>query len=409
VEPQPAVAEHSPERVDRARIGVGVVFTLNGLAFASWAARVPALRDGLDLDAGGVALLLLCVSSGALTALPLSGAVVGRVGAARAVVGGVLAVVAGSLAVALGLVLVSAPLVGAGLFVLGLGTSTWDVAMNIEAADVERRLGRTIMPRFHAGFSLGTVLGAAVGSAAAGLGVPLQVQLLVTAPVVLTGGILGTRAFLPVEVTPADQPATARPSALAAWREPHTLLLGVMVLAFALCEGIANDWLALALVDGYDASQSLGAAGFGVFVAAMTVGRLFGGAVVDRVGRVPVLRFSAVLVVLGALAVIVGPGVPGALAGAALWGIGASLGFPLGMTAAADDPARAAVRVSVVGSIGYCAFLGGPPLVGLVAEDQGVRRALVVVLAAALVALLTSAASRGAQRPDAVPAAGQAG
>ncbi|MPR00046.1 MFS transporter [Modestobacter sp. I12A-02628] len=399
---QPTTAEHSAARVDRARVAVGVVFTLNGLAFASWAARVPAIRGALDLSAGGVALLLLCVSSGALVALPLSGALVARVGASRAVVGGVLTVVLGSLTMALGLATATAALVGAGLFVLGLGTSTWDVAMNIEAADVERRLGRTIMPRFHAGFSLGTVLGAGVGSGCAAIDVPLQVQLLLTTPVVL-GAVLAARAFLPVTAPPDDgtAPAGPRPSALSAWREPHTLLLGVMVLAFALCEGIANDWLALALVDGYDATEALGAAVFGVFVAAMTLGRLVGGTVVDRLGRVVVLRVSAAVVAAGALAVVVSPGLPGAVAGAALWGVGASLGFPLGMSAAADDPAHAAVRVSVVGSIGYCAFLGGPPLVGLVAEGSGVRSALVVVVAAALVGLLTSSASRSRREPAA--------
>ena len=386
-------APTAPAQVGRVGVAVGVVFALNGLAFASWAARVPAIRRILGLDLDEVGLLLLCVSGGALVALPLSGALVARVGAARAVAAGVLAVVAGSAALAAGLVAAALPLVGPGLFVLGLGTSTWDVAMNVEGADVERRLGRTIMPRFHAGFSLGTVAGAAAGGVAAGLGVALEVQLLGTAPLVLLGGLLSVRAFLPTAPETPDE-AAARPSVLVAWREPRTLLLGVMVLAFALCEGIANDWIALALVDGYGTGDAAGAVAFGVFVSAMTVGRLFGGQVVDRLGRVAVLRAAAGLVALGTLAVVVGPGAPGAFVGAALWGVGASLGFPLGMSAAAEDPSRAAARVSVVGSIGYTAFLGGPPLVGLLAESAGVRRGLLVALVAALVGLLTATASR---------------
>ena len=72
--------------------------------------------------------------------------------------------------------------------------------------------------------------------------------------------------------------------------------------------------------------------------------------------------------VAGVLAVVISPGVPGALVGAVCWGLGASLGFPLGMSAAGDEAARSAARVSVVGSIGYTAFLGGPPLVGLLAD-----------------------------------------
>ena len=80
------------------------------------------------------------------------------------------------------------------------------------------------------------------------------------------------------------------------------------MLAFALCEGIANDWVALALVDGYDTAQAVGAVGFGVFVAAMTVGRLVGGSCVDRYGRVATLRVTAVLVVAGVLVVVLSPG-----------------------------------------------------------------------------------------------------
>jgi cyanate permease len=92
--------------------------------------------------------------------------------------------------------------------------------------------------------------------------------------------------------------------------------------------------------------------------------------------------------------VIVGGSVPVALAGALLWGIGASLGFPVGMSAAADDPTRAAVRVSVVSSIGYTAFLAGPPLIGLLAEDVGILRALFVVLGALVLGLLAAGAAR---------------
>jgi MFS family permease len=165
-----------------------------------------------------------------------------------------------------------------------------------------------------------------------------------------------------------------------------------VVLAFALCEGIANDWLALALVDGYQAAAAVGSAGFAVFVTAMTVGRFVGGSVTDRFGRVTALRATAVLVVAGVAAVVLSPGVIGAFLGAVLWGLGASLGFPTGMTAAGEDERHAAVRLSVVSSIGYAAFLGGPPLVGALADQVGVRNAIWVAAGAAAVGLLASPA-----------------
>lgn len=383
-------------RVERAKVAVAVVFFLNGLAFASWISRVPALKEGLGLTPGQVGLLLLSLSAGTLVALPLSGAVISRLGAARSVLLGTTLACAGLLGMALGVAAVSAPVVGAGMFVYGVGTSGWDVAMNVEAADVERRLDRTLMPRFHAGFSLGTVAGALVGAVSARLEIGLGAQLAGTVMAVVVVIPLALRSFLPVEVPEGGEPA-AKASALAAWREPRTLAIGVLVLAFALCEGIANDWLALALVDGYGATESLGAAGFGVFVAAMTAGRLFGGSVVGRFGRVAVLRVTAGLVVAGVLCVVVSPGLPGAVAGAALWGLGASLGFPLGMSAAADDEDRAAHRLSVVSSIGYAAFLGGPPVVGLLADGVGVRNAVLVACGAAVLGLLVSPAARPAR------------
>jgi cyanate permease len=171
-----------------------------------------------------------------------------------------------------------------------------------------------------------------------------------------------------------------------AWREPRTLLVGVMVLAFALAEGIANDWLAIGLVDGFDASNATGALGFAVFVTAMTGFRLAGTVALDRFGRVRMLQVSAALIAAGVLLVVFGGSLPVAMAGAVVWGAGSALGFPVGMSAAADDPARAAARVSVVSSIGYTAFLAGPALLGWLGDQVGVHRALLVVLGAAAVA-----------------------
>jgi len=116
----------------------------------------------------------------------------------------------------------------------------------------------------------------------------------------------------------------------------------------------------------------------------------------ERWGRPAVLRVTAGLAAAGLLLVVFGPSLPWAVAGALLWGAGAALGFPVGMSAAGDDPARAAGRVSVVASIGYTAFLAGPPLVGFLAEQAGILRSLLVVFGALALALLTAGATASA-------------
>ncbi|RZU49627.1 cyanate permease [Krasilnikovia cinnamomea] len=379
-------------RVEVAKVAVGATFAVNGLAYAGWLARAPAVRNDLHLSPAGFGLLLLCLSAAAIASIPLAGPLVHRVGPARAVLLGSLSVVLGLVLLGAGAALGWVPLAGVGLMFAGAGNSTWDVAMNVEGADVERRLGRTIMPRFHAGFSLGTVAGAAVGALAATAGVPVSSQLWATAVLATVAQLVIVRRFLPHAAVPAAQrrPAGVRET----WKEPRTLLIGLIMLGFGFTEGSANDWLAISLVDGYGTSETLGAIGFGMFVAAMTLGRMFGVHALQRWGRVPVLRVTAVLALIGVLAVVSDVAVPLALVGALFWGVGASLGFPVGMSAAADDPARAAIRVSVAGSIGYAAFLSGPPLIGFLAQHVGILHALLVVLAAIALGLYASRAAR---------------
>jgi fucose permease len=381
----------------RARTAVVVAFIAAGLAFSSFIARTPALRDALDLSTAQLGLLLLCMSGGAVAGLPLSGPIVHRLGPGRGVLAGALSMTLGLTLLAIGMSTALVPVAAVGLIASGLGTGVWDVAMNVEGADVERRLGRSLMPRLHAGFSLGTVAGAGVGAACAALGVPLPVQLIgiiVLLPIVVT---LAVRHFLPVPEATSE--GRSGSGALTAWREPRTLVVGLMVLAFAFTEGSANDWVAIAMVDGHGTSETLGAIAFGFFVAAMTAGRMAGGTALERFGRVAVVRATAGIALAGLLLMLLAGSVPIALAGALLWGIGASLGFPVGMSAAADDPARAAARVSVVSSIGYTAFIAGPPLIGLLGEHAGILRALFVVLGALLLGLLAAGAARPLSPP----------
>jgi MFS family permease len=382
--------------VARAKVAVGATFATNGLAFAGWFARAPAVRDDLRLSAAGFGFLLLCISAAAVLAIPMAGPLVQRVGPARTVLLGSGAMALGLVGLGAGTLTHSVPLAIPGLVLAGVGNSAWDVGMNVEGADVERRIGRTLMPRFHAGFSVGTVLGAGASALAAVYGLPIWAQLFLTAGLTAALTVPTVRFFLPHTPLPAGEKPPLEVGR--AWREPRTLLIGLMMLGFAFTEGTANDWLAISLVDGYRVSEAMGAIGYGFFVTAMTLSRLFGGKAIERWGRVAVLRATVLSGVAGLLLFVSGFGLPVVLLGALLWGAGASLGFPVGMSAAADDPVRAAIRVSVVGSIGYGAFLAGPPLIGVLAQHLGILRAILCVFAALAIGLLASGAAKPLRR-----------
>lgn len=361
-----------------ARNAVVVAFVLNGFLFASLVSRIPDVRGGLSLDNGALGLLLLAIAGGSVLALPSSGALIQRTSAGAVVRAGTVCAALGLLLATLGAgPLGQVPVCAVGLFAYGIGTGVWDVAMNVEGAEVERGLGRSIMPRFHAAWSIGSIAGAGIGVPMAALRVPMPVHLGVLGALAVVLSLRGTQAFLPAVEEPATEAGT-RP-ARSAWLEPRTLAIGVMVLTFTVAEGAANDWLSLALIDGYDVAHWVGVSGFVVFVCAMTTGRLVGPGVLDRFGRSPTLWASSAAAALGILLVVFGDHLTLVVLGILVWGFGASLGFPVGISAAADDPFRSAARVSVVSTIGYGAFLAGPPLLGALADRVGTLDSMLAV------------------------------
>ena len=385
------------------RNAVFAAFFVSGLGLASWMARVPAVRDGLGLDTAQVGILIFGLSAGSVIGLLIAAGLLARLGARRAMLVSISMSATGLVFMGVGVSLApSAPFVFAALAVFGVGMGSLDVMMNVEGAAAERAIGRTLMPLMHACFSLGTVVGALGGAAASAWEISVFWHLLIMATLVL-GTVLVAVRFLPAAIeieTKADAPRLTwrerLQGSLAVWRDRKLLLIGLIVLGMTFAEGSANDWLALASVDGHGLSNTDGAIVFGVFVAAMTVGRVIGGPLLDRFGRVLVLRACAAIGIAGLVLFILAPNTPLVYVGTILWGIGASLGFPVGMSAAADDTKNAAARVSAVAIIGYFAFLVGPPVLGLLGEAWGILNALYLILVLMVLAGLAAPAARPA-------------
>ncbi|MCF3137842.1 MFS transporter [Paenarthrobacter sp. AR 02] len=393
------------------RVAVLTSYAASGVAFATWVSRLPAIRDGLNLTPGGIGLLLMCMTVASFISISASGLIVLRLGPKLTSWIGSCMVGAGLVTVGVGASIAANPaVVATGLVVLGLGTASWNTASNVEGAAMERALGRHVMPHLHGAFSLGTVAAAGFGAWAAAVHLAVFWHFLI-AGVVVTGSVVTAGFFFRAEKTaaPARAPRpeetdtfqdpstgplpiiTAETGTAAApldnkrlvalaWRDRRTLLIGVLVLGLALAEGAAGDWVALALSDGYGQSDAAGAVGYGLFVTFMTIGRFAGTVILDRFGRVVVMRWCSATAVVGLALFVFSPAPWLAFVALAVWGLGASLGFPVGMSAAADDPVHAAARVSVVSTIGYGAFLCGPPLLGLLAEHFGILHSLLAPL-----------------------------
>ena len=369
------------------RAAVTLLFFLNGAIFTSLFARLPAIKAGLGAGDGELGLALFAATLGLVVAQPLAGALAARAGARGPCLVG-LAFYALGLPVAAAAP--SVPALAAVLFGMGLANGILDVAMNVEGVAVERRRGRRVLSSMHAAFSFGGMTGAGLGGLAAAAGLGAETHLAVVAALALAGGVVAAGGL------PAPPPGA--PKGRSFVRPDRRLaLLGAVAFCVLLAEGSVTDWSAVYLNEGAGASEGLAAAGLAVFSLAMALGRLAGDGVAERWSAPAVIRAGTLLAAAGlGLGLAVAEPAAG-IAGYALMGVGLSACFPLVVAASARGSADAeAASIALVSGAGYVGLTAGPATIGLLADAAGLRQALLVVVALAVVAsVLAGAASSG--------------
>ena len=372
-----------------------VVYAGLGSATSAWLSRLPDVRDHLGLTPGTIGMMLLIASLGSLLTLPTSGPIVMKIGARWAGRIGVSIWALGIAGAATGTLANSLVLFTASLVFMSAGTGLWGSSMNIEAGLVQAAVRRLVVPVIQAMYAVGMLGGALLGALASRVGVPLGAHLygLAVLELIVCGVSVGF--YLSQDEVAALEPAKdslvgERDEASAgsakkgltrlAWRERRTVLIALMVMSGGLLEGAANDWLNLSMVDGYGFATSSASAIFAFFLLMMTIMRFGSPRLERRFGAPHLLRLTMGCAIIGLTLVAFAPHHILALVGVALWGIGASLVFPLGISALSVDPVMTPARVSVLSTVNYGSALIGPPILGLIADHVGYHRALVFVV-----------------------------
>lgn len=398
--------------------GILVVFALLGLGFGSWLGRLPAVRDHLDASTLQMSWFGLALALGSLTGLVFAGRTVSWLGPRRAlaigIVGQAVAMPAAAILFWSGAL---APAIAC-LSLFGFVFGTSDVAMNVSGAGAERALGKPRMPLFHAAFSLGSVGAMGIGALAESAGVPVPVHLSAIFAVIVVCAVIALPLLPPwareepepealpsVRTGPIPVPAEHTGAATPdrrynPWREPRILIIGLIAMGMSLAEGVASDWLPLALADGRGFSNEAAALTLGVFFVTMTLTRVAGSWLLSRFGRVLVLRSGSILVIIGLVVVILVPFAWASVVGAVLWGVGCAFGFPIGISAAADNPATAVRDVAAVSAIAYTAFLLGPITIGFLGEHVGLLAAFWPLVAFAAFVLIAAGTAREPGRAE---------
>lgn len=367
-------------------------FFLPGLLMASWATRTPAIRDILSVSTAEMGAVLFGLSIGSMSGILCSAWLVKRFGTRKVIRTTMTCAVGGMVILSVALWCASPLIFALGLAVFGASFGAAEVAINVEGAAVERELNKTVLPMMHGFYSFGTLAGAGVGMALTALSVPPNIHIILAAAVAIAPIFIAIRAIPDGTGKNASEDAHLQEKGLPFYRDIQLLLIGVVVLAMAFAEGSANDWLPLLMVDGHGFSPTSGSLIYAGFTLGMTVGRFTSGWFIDRYSRVTVVRASALMGALGIGLIIFVDSDWVAGVSVILWGLGASLGFPLTISAASDTGPDAPTRVSVVATTGYLAFLVGPPLLGYLGEHYGLRSAMMVVLALVILAALVAKA-----------------
>jgi fucose permease len=369
-----------PAPLRRARWATRAQFAVLGMFAGAWGAHIPTVKLRYGLDEAMLSLVLLTAAVGALGSLLVAGRAVARLGARNA------ALCAGLvMSVALALVL-EMPSLWALLpvaFVLGAGSSLFDVAINSEGSELEQLSGRAIMSNLHAMFSAGGMIGAALVAALLRAGLDPQLQLWLVAAALAATIAIGTRGML-------DSRGAGHDGAAAHFTWPRGLLLviGLLILSGMIAEGVMYDWCVLYLKQEVGMPQAQAALGYAAFSAAMAASRFGGDPLRDRFSE-RALLFSGATLAAVSMAVVLLVGTPAvAIIGFALVGAGLAPVAPILYNAATRVPGFSrAAAIAAVTSIGYCGFMIGPPLIGGLAHATSLTVALgVVVFGAGLLA-----------------------
>jgi MFS family permease len=389
-------ADRRAERIRR--LAVAAVFAMLGVSEGTWAARIPAIKADLHLSAGLLGLALLGPAVGCVLAMPATGAVLASVAPRRVAQAGLLLMAVMLPVTTVTTVTGSAWQLFLVLLGWGAGIGTLDVAMNTEAAAVQEQLGRRVMSGFHGAYSVGGLAGSGLGAITAATGLSARAAFLIAAIPIVAAGVAGTQAF-------ASRPAhhaTNQGRRAARWPKWSWALVALGAISFAsfLGEGAAGNWSAVYLHSSLGASAGLAAVGYSVFAVTMTIGRLSGDWLTDRVGPVRLVRLAGGVATAGfGCALLIGH-VWSGLAGFALLGAGLSVVVPLAFTAAAGL-GRPGPSLAMITSFGYMGAMAGPAIIGGLADLTSLPVALgTIVLLSGMIVVLA-----GAVRPRRHPAA----
>lgn len=364
------------------RIAIIMYFFINGFLFANCTGRLPELKDYFNVSNSTLGTMLFTTAVGALVAMPLTGWLTTRLNSGK------LTIYAGLLFCCVVPFIPYSQNIWMGrasFFMTGFFSGAMDITMNGQAVFVERKYKKTIMSSFHAAYSIGMALGAGTGALFANYHYPLRYHLIYVA--------VGSIIVLAI-VSPVILQHQADNKAIAAGKsgKQRIPLLIWLIAVIGFCgmtgEGSMVDWSAIYMHTVVGRTKAFSALAVGSFATAMTIGRLFGDRLIDRIGKQTILFCSCFAAITGLSIALLFISAPVVLTGLFLVGLGLSNVVPVTYSTAGNIKGiEPAAGIAIASTIGYSGFFIGPPAIGYLADAYGLRIGLCFTLALFLLML----------------------
>ncbi|UNY97817.1 MFS transporter [Zhouia spongiae] len=366
------------------RVAVSAMFFLSGICFASWASRIPDIKNALGLNEGQLGGVLLGLPAGSLVALPLAGWMVHKFGSKKVVVFS--AILYALFLPLLGMADSIITLIGA-VILFGLVGNLTNIAVNTQAIGVEFCYGKTIMASFHGLWSLAGFVGGVIGAAMIDLKISPFLHFLIIGILCFFIIVFAYGNMLSEDVNKSTDSSMVL-------KKPDRLLLRVGIIAFCgmMCEGCMFDWSGVYFDKIVHADASLMTLGYIAFMSTMATGRFIADHFTQRYGAIILLQFSGALIFTGLLISVLFPSIIFATVGFLLVGAGTSSVIPLAFSMAGRSESYSpGIALAMVSTIAYFGFLFGPPLIGFVAEQFNLRVSfMLIAIVGAFIAVLST-------------------
>ncbi|MDR2814977.1 MAG: MFS transporter [Prevotellaceae bacterium] len=357
------------------RVSVSAFYFAQGLVFASWASRIPDIKNMLNMSASQLGSALLIIPTGEFVTMALAGYLVSKFGSR------LMLIIA---ALTYPLALIGIGLAGslmqlyAVLFLFGVFANLSNISVNTQAVGVERLYRRSIMGVFHGLWSMAGFVGALTGALMVALSISPTLHFAIVYALILCIALAMHRSILPRDahqksIDENQQKIFTRP-------DRYVLVIGLIAFANMVCEGTVFNWSSIYFEQVVATSKNFVRLGYIAAMCSMTIGRFIVDRFITRFGHINVIRFGGVTIVAGLLLAVVSPSIALSTAGFLLIGAGISPTIPICYSLAGHSKKMLpGVALATVSSVSFFGLLMGPPVVGFAADAVGLRWALCII------------------------------